>query len=64
MGYVNDEKLPELLYIIEDQDDEVEVQNIMRMVNNMNEALIDSGFENHKFVVDIDSNKAYVRKVS
>lgn len=64
MSYVNDVKDPELVFVIDKDDDNAEIQNIERMINNMNVALIDSGFENYQYKLEVTGNKAYVRKVA
>jgi hypothetical protein len=64
MSYVNDVKDPELLFVINKDEDNVELLNIERMIENMNVALVDSGFENYQYKLEIDGNKAYVRKLS
>jgi hypothetical protein len=64
MSYVNDVKEPELLFVINKDEDNVELLNIERMIENMNVALVDSGFENYQYKLEIDGNKAYVRKVA
>jgi hypothetical protein len=64
MSYVNDIKDPELVFVIDKEDDDAELQNIERMINNMNVALVDSGFENYQYKLEVAGNKAYVRKVA
>jgi hypothetical protein len=64
MSYVNDVKDPELLFVIDKDEDEVELVNIERMIQNMNVALIDSGFENYQYKLEVTGNKAYVKKVA
>ena len=64
MSYVNDIKDPELVFVIDKDDDNSELQNIERIVNNMSVALIDSGFENYQYKLEVTGNKAYVRKVA
>jgi predicted Co/Zn/Cd cation transporter (cation efflux family) len=64
MSYVNDVKDPELLFVIDKEDDNTELQNIERMINNMNVALVDSGFENYQYKLEVTGKKAYVRKVA
>ena len=62
MGYINNSEVPELLYVIDNESDK-ELQNIEKMISNMNESLIDSGFEQHQFKLEIIGKKAYVKKV-
>jgi hypothetical protein len=64
MSYVNDVKDPELLFVIDKDEDNIELSNIERIIENMNVALIDSGFENYQYKLEVDGNKAYVRKVA
>jgi hypothetical protein len=64
MSYVNDVKDPELLFVIDKKSDVAELENIERMISNMNVALVDSGFENYQYKLEVTGNKAYVRKVA
>lgn len=64
MSYVNDVKDPELVFVIDKDGDRAEIENIERMISNMNVALIDSGFENYQYKLEVTGNKAYVRKVA
>ena len=64
MSYVNDVKDPELVFVIDKEDDTAEIQNIKRMIENMNVALIDSGFENYQYKLEVTGKKAYVRKIA
>lgn len=63
MTYVNNEKEPELLFVIENPDDQIEVNRIRQMVENMNHDLIDSGFGLYQYVTEIVGNKVYVRRI-
>jgi hypothetical protein len=63
MAYVNNEKEPELLFIIECEEDEKEVTKIASMVENMNNDLVDSGFSLYQYVTEIIGKKVYVRRV-
>ena len=60
MGYVNSEKEPTLVYIGED---EAELMKIARMVQKLNADLVDSGFEQYKFDLEVQGDKAYVKRV-
>lgn len=59
MKYVNDPKDPELLGIIESDDD---LEWIEKTVAHFNDDLLDSGFEHHQFYFERRKNKAYIRK--
>lgn len=60
MGFINDEKEPELVYV---GDNDKELEQIKRWVNNLNRDLVDSGFEQYKFDLEVDGPKAYVKRV-
>lgn len=60
MGYVNNEKEPELVYV---GDDTEELENIKRWVSNMNTSLVDSGFDQYKFNLEVHGDKAYIKRV-
>jgi hypothetical protein len=60
MGYVNSEKEPELIYVGNDQN---ELDEIKRWVNNLNRDLVDSGFDQYKYNLDVVGDKAYVKRV-
>lgn len=60
MGYVNNEKEPTLVYV---GDDTEELTKIARMVERLNADLIDSGFEQYKFELEVKGDKAYVKRI-
>ena len=60
MGYITNEKEPELIFIGED---EAEVQKIARMVAKLNADLVDSGFEQYQYDVKIDKDKTYITRL-
>jgi hypothetical protein len=63
MGYVNNTKDPELVFKIDNDSEKLEIFNIRRMVENMNNQLMDSGYENYQYNLELIGNKAYIRKV-
>jgi hypothetical protein len=63
MGYVNIAKDPELVFTIDDENEKIEINNIRKMVENMNNQLIDSGYDNYQYNLELIGNKAYIRKV-
>ena len=63
MGYVNNTKDPELVFKIDNDNEKLEIFNIRRMVENMNNQLMDSGYENYQYNLELIGNKAYIRKV-
>ena len=63
MGYVNNTKDPELVFKIDNDNEKLEIFNIRRMVENMNNQLIDSGYDNYQYNLELIGNKAYIRKV-
>jgi predicted Co/Zn/Cd cation transporter (cation efflux family) len=48
MGYVNNTKDPELVFKIDNENEKKEIDNIRRMVDNMNNQLTDSGYGRKK----------------
>lgn len=60
MGYVNNEKEPELVYV---GNDDQELTQIARMVAKLNADLVDSGFEQYKFDLEVKGEKAYIKRV-
>lgn len=60
MGYVNSEKEPELVFV---GNDDRELTVIARMVEKLNADLVDSGFEQYKFDLDLKGDKAYIKRV-
>ena len=63
MGYVNIAKDPELVFTIDDENEIIEINKIRKMVENMNNQLIDSGYDNYQYNLELIGNKAYIRKV-
>lgn len=59
MGYVTDDKEPELVYVGNDGE---EIEKIKRWVSNMNTSLVDSGFENYQYDLEVVGDKAYIKK--
>ena len=60
MGYVNSDKEPELVFV---GNDDRELTMIARMVEKLNADLVDSGFEQYKFDLDLKGDKAYIKRV-
>lgn len=60
MGYVTSEKEPNLVYV---GNDVSELDKIKRWVNNLNRDLVDSGFDQYKYDLEIVNDKAYVKRV-
>jgi hypothetical protein len=63
MGYVNIAKDPELVFTVNSDNEKQELENIRRMVENMNSQLMDSGYEAYQYNLELIGNKAYIRKV-
>jgi hypothetical protein len=63
MGYVNIAKDPELVFTIEVEAEKNEIENIRRMVENMNNQLTDSGYEAYQYNLELIGNNAYIRKI-
>lgn len=59
MGYINNEKEPELIFVGEDAE---ETEKIARMVAKLNTELVDSGFDQYKFDVKIVGDKTYIKR--
>lgn len=60
MRLVTDKDDPELVGYIEEEED---FQHIAKIVQNMNQDLIDSGFEKYQYKVETEGPKAYIRRV-
>lgn len=60
MRLVTDKDDPELVGYIEEDED---FQHIAKIVENMNQDLIDSGFEKYQYKVETEGPKAYIRRV-
>lgn len=60
MKLINDKNDPDLLALIEKP---TEFEEIKLMVNNMNQDLIDSGFEQYQYKAEKRGRKAYIRLV-
>ena len=60
MQLINDKDDPDLLGLIETKDDFV---HISKIVENMNQDLIDSGFDQYQYKVERQGRKAYIRRV-
>lgn len=60
MGYVNNEKEPELVYVGNDTE---ELEKIKRWVSNMNTSLVDSGFDNYQYDLAVVDDKVYIKRV-
>lgn len=60
MKLINDKNNPDLLAILETKDEFV---SISKMVEGMNQDLIDSGFDRYKFKAELRGNKAYIRRI-
>lgn len=60
MGYVTDVKEEDLIFV---GIDDLEVSKIANMVEKFNADLIDSGFEQYRFDVEVKGDKAYIKRV-
>lgn len=60
MKLINDKNDPDLLGIIEYEEDFVDIAKI---VENMNKDLIDSGFEKYQYKAEKTGKKAYIRRI-
>jgi len=60
MKLINDKNDPDLLGIIEYEEDFVDVAKI---VDNINKDLIDSGFEKYQYKAEKTGKKAYIRRI-
>ena len=59
MKLVNDANNPELVGIITEVDD---IESTMRIVNNLNQDLIDSGFDQYQYQTVRRGNKIYIER--
>lgn len=60
MRLVTDKDDPELVGYIEEEED---FRHIAEIVQNINQDLIDSGFEKYQYKVETEGPKAYIRRV-
>lgn len=60
MRLITDKDDPELVGYIEEEED---FQHIAKIVQNMNQDLVDSGFEKYQYKVETEGPKAYIRRV-
>ena len=60
MKLINDKNDPDLLGLIETKDD---YQEVKRMVTNMNQDLVDSGFDQYQYQTEKRGTKIYIRRV-
>ena len=60
MKLINDKNNPDLLAILETKDEFV---SISKMVEGMNQDLIDSGFDRYQYKAELRGNKAYIRRI-
>lgn len=60
MQLINDKNDPDLLAVLESRDEWVD---ITKMVFNMNQDLVDSGFDQYQYKAERRGNKAYIRRV-
>ena len=60
MRLITDKDDPELIGLIEEEED---FQHIAKIVENMNQDLVDSGFEKYQYKVETEGVKAYIRRV-
>lgn len=59
MKYVNSKKEPSLLGFIEYED---ELVNVEKMVDNMNQDLVDSGFDTYQYKTIRRGDKLYIER--
>ncbi len=59
MRLINNEADPQLVGVIEDH---YELQAVEKQVKNLNQDLIDSGFNQYQYKVRTKGNKVYVEK--
>lgn len=60
MKLVNDKNDPELVGIITEVDD---IESTIRIVNNLNQDLVDSGFDQYQYQTVRRGNKIYIERV-
>lgn len=60
MLLINDKDDPDLVGVLETKEDFV---HISKIVENMNQDLIDSGFEKYQYKAEKRGKKAYIRRV-
>lgn len=60
MKLVNDKNDPELVGIITEVDD---IESTVRIVNNLNQDLVDSGFDQYQYQTVRRGDKIYIERV-
>jgi hypothetical protein len=60
MKLVNDKNDPELVGIITEVDD---IESTIRIVNNLNQDLVDSGFDQYQYQTVRRGDKIYIERV-
>lgn len=60
MVYVNSDKEPELVFV---GTDDLEISKIQKWVQKLNADLIDSGFEQYQYDIEVQADKAYIKRV-
>ena len=60
VGYTNSEKEPELVFVGQD---EAELTKIARMVEKLNADLVDSGFDQYRYDLEVKGDKAYIKRL-
>lgn len=63
MGYVNKQDDPQLIFELNSAEDIDEVERIARMVRNINQMLVDSGFDRYKYDVEVKDDNAYIKQI-
>jgi hypothetical protein len=63
MGYVNKQDDPQLIFELNSAEDIDEVERIARMVRNINQMLVDSGFDQYKYDVEVKDDNAYIKQI-
>lgn len=59
--FVNNEKDPQLIGLF--KKDDPELQSVIKMVNNLNKDLVDSGFDSYQYQVVRRGTKTYIEQV-
>lgn len=60
MKLINDEQDPDLLGLVNNKG---EFADVIKMVNNMNRDLRDSGFNQYQYKAEKEGTKAYIRRI-
>lgn len=63
MGISIKDNDPEFIGVFSDnKSDKMELDLVLKMVDTLNDWLVDSGYDNYQYKVELDGKKAYIKK--